>query len=219
METLEAIGRQRVVRAFQERPLPAGRRDDHPGCRPPGRIVQEPPALGVHHRHRPRRRWSGCRRSARGAATSRVPRLAIALVTPDPRAADAPLSVMWDLGRAAQNMTLAAWDLGVGSCPATVYEQDACREALGYPADRHCEFILSLGYPADPTDLTRPLQRRRPTRPRLDGRTAERWGASGDLPDQDDERAPGVARRASRRPGTPRAVGRRAPSRRLVRRR
>ena len=74
------------------------------------------------------------------------------------RRADAPLSVMWDLGRAAQNMTLAAWDLGVGSCPGTVYEQAACREALGYPDDHHCEFILSLGYPADPTDLTRPLR-------------------------------------------------------------
>ena len=71
---------------------------------------------------------------------------------------EAPLSVMWDLGRAAQNMTLAAWDLGVGSCPGTVYDQAACRDALGYPADHHCEFILSFGYPVDPTDLTRPLK-------------------------------------------------------------
>src|SRR5688572_19209326 len=31
---------------------------------------------------------------------------AIALVTPDPAAADSPHSVMWDLGRAAQNMVL-----------------------------------------------------------------------------------------------------------------
>ena len=57
---------------------------------------------------------------------------------------------MWDLGRAAQNMTLAAWDLGIGSCPGTVYEQDACRAILGYPADHHCEYILSFGYPDDP---------------------------------------------------------------------
>ena len=65
---------------------------------------------------------------------------------------------MWDLGRAAQNMTLAAWDMGVGSRPGTVYDQAACRDALGYPADHHCEFILSFGYPVDPTDLTRPLK-------------------------------------------------------------
>ena len=87
---------------------------------------------------------------------------AIALVTPDPRGAldprgdGAPLSIMWDLGRAAQNMVLAAWELGIGSVPATVYEHDLARELLGYPDDQHCEYILSFGYPADPSDLTRP---------------------------------------------------------------
>ena len=30
------------------------------------------------------------------------------------------------------------------------------RRLLGYPADQHCEYLLSFGYPADPTDLTRP---------------------------------------------------------------
>jgi len=79
---------------------------------------------------------------------------AIALVTPDPATADAPLSVMWDLGRAAQNMTLAAWELGIGSVPATVYDQPLAKELLGLPADRHCEFMLSFGYPADPAALT-----------------------------------------------------------------
>ena len=41
--------------------------------------------------------------------------LAIALVTPDPAGADSPLSVMWDLGRAAENMVLMAWSRGLGS--------------------------------------------------------------------------------------------------------
>ena len=63
---------------------------------------------------------------------------------------------MWDLGRAAQNMVLLAWSRGLGSAPATVYEHDLCREILGYPADQHCEYILSFGYPADPEDLVRP---------------------------------------------------------------
>jgi nitroreductase len=79
---------------------------------------------------------------------------AVALVTPDPHTAEAPFSVMWDLGRAAQNMTLAAWELGVGSVPATVYRQDLARELLGYPADRWCEFMLSFGYPEKPEALT-----------------------------------------------------------------
>ena len=37
---------------------------------------------------------------------------------------------------------LAAWELGVGSCPATVYDHELARELLGYPADRHCEFLV-----------------------------------------------------------------------------
>ena len=79
---------------------------------------------------------------------------AIALVVPDPAASEAPYSIMWDLGRAAQNMTLAAWELGIGSVPATVYNQDLARELLGYPADHWCEFLLSFGYPANPDSLT-----------------------------------------------------------------
>ncbi len=82
--------------------------------------------------------------------------VAVALVTPDPRGADSPLSVLFDLGLAAQNMMLAAWELGIGSVPATVYEHDLARELLGYPPDRHCEYLLSFGYPADPADLSRP---------------------------------------------------------------
>lgn len=81
---------------------------------------------------------------------------AIGLVTPDPTVPRASLSLVWDAGLAAQNMMLAAWELGVGSCPATVYEQALAREVLGIPADRWCGYILSFGYPADPGDLTRP---------------------------------------------------------------
>ena len=81
---------------------------------------------------------------------------AVALVVPDPRAPDAPLSIVWDLGQAAQNMMLEAWELGIGSCPATVYDEDLARRLLGFPDDRACDYILSFGYPADPDDLSRP---------------------------------------------------------------
>ena len=98
----------------------------------------------------------------------------VALVTPNPRGAESPLSVMFDLGQAAQNMMLVAWELGIGSVPATVYEHDLARSLLGYPADRHCEYLLSFGYPADAAALTAP--------PRKGGRRAlddvvhwERW--------------------------------------------
>ncbi|MEJ7749747.1 MAG: nitroreductase family protein, partial [Candidatus Limnocylindrales bacterium] len=150
-----AIATRRAIREFSERPLEeahlerilrAGRRANSSKnlqrwsfivCRDRAHLV-ELSAVGP---------WAG---HLAGAAVG------IALVTPDPRASEVPLSVMFDLGQAADSMMLAAWELGVGSVPATVYEQDLARDLLGYPADHHCEFLLSFGYPADPTDLTRP---------------------------------------------------------------
>jgi nitroreductase len=85
--------------------------------------------------------------------------VAVALVTPDPRGPDTSLSILWDVGMAAQNMMLAAWELGVGSCPATVYEQELARVLLGYPENRFCGWLLSFGYPADASDLTRAPRR------------------------------------------------------------
>jgi nitroreductase len=82
--------------------------------------------------------------------------IAVALITPDPHAPGTPLSVMFDLGRAAQNMVLAAWELSIGSVPATVYDQPKARALLGLPADRHCEYLLSFGYPAAPAVLDAP---------------------------------------------------------------
>jgi len=82
----------------------------------------------------------------------------IALVTPDPKSAEAPLSVMFDLGQAADSMMLVAWELGIGSVPATVYDHDLAQRLLGYPDGQHCEFLLSFGYPAEGDDLTRPLK-------------------------------------------------------------
>ena len=82
--------------------------------------------------------------------------MGVALVTPTSKDADDPLSVMFDLGQAAAYMMFAAWELGIGSVPATVYEHDLARQLLGYPETHLCEYILSFGYPADSSELTAP---------------------------------------------------------------
>jgi nitroreductase len=82
--------------------------------------------------------------------------VAIALVTPDPQGPGQPLSVVWDVGGAAAQMMLVAWELGIGSCPATVYDQALVKDLLGIPDGMWCEYILSFGYPADPARLTAP---------------------------------------------------------------
>lgn len=81
--------------------------------------------------------------------------VAVAIVTPDADGHDNN-SVMWDCGRAAQNMVLAAWELRIGSVPATVYDHALASRLLGLPEDRRCDFLLSFGHPADPGKLTAP---------------------------------------------------------------
>ena len=99
---------------------------------------------------------------------------AIALVTPDPRQPGSGRSILWDLGLAAENMFLAAWELRIGSVPATVYEPDLAKQLLGLPDDQYCEYILSFGYPADPDELTRP-PRKGGRRPLSEMVRQERW--------------------------------------------
>ena len=60
--------------------------------------------------------------------------------------------VSFDAGRAAQNMLLAAWNEGVGSCPNGIADEPAARTALGLDDDERIAIVLSFGYPARPRD-------------------------------------------------------------------
>ena len=55
----------------------------------------------------------------------------------------------FDLGQASSYLQLAAWDFGVGSCLATLHDEDAAKKVLGVPADHSAMVALSFGYPAD----------------------------------------------------------------------
>ena len=153
MTAWEAIRRVRVIRTFAERALPADAVE---------RIVDAGRHAGSSKNEQ---RWDFIvvRDRALLVALAEVGRYgrhlarasaAVALVTPGSQTAPASASVMWDLGRAAQNMVLAAWELGIGSCPATVYDHALVARLLGLPDDRRCDFLLSFGYPADPHALS-----------------------------------------------------------------
>lgn len=66
----------------------------------------------------------------------------------------------FDTGRCATNMMLAAWELGVVSCPNGIRDAEAAAEICG----GEVKAILSFGYPA---------------KPRAE-RSAEEWSASAD---------------------------------------
>ena len=75
--------------------------------------------------------------------------LGIALVTPDPFYR---LTVPFDLGRATQNMMLAAWAHGVGSVMAYFHQHEKAAQALGLPEGYEARWAISFGYPHEAQD-------------------------------------------------------------------
>jgi nitroreductase len=60
----------------------------------------------------------------------------------------------FDAGRCAQNMMVAAWSDGIGSCPAHLPEAEVGR-MLGVPADCHVNRVIGFGY-IDPARAAAP---------------------------------------------------------------
>jgi len=54
-----------------------------------------------------------------------------------------------DVAMAAQNMILAAYSLGIGSCPVASFNKAAVRELLEIPEHVEPVLIVSLGYPEE----------------------------------------------------------------------
>jgi nitroreductase len=154
MDTWTAINTIRVVRRFANRPLEEAHLE---------RILNAGRRAGSSKNEQ---RWAFVVASDRGhlrelskvgdyASHLAGAAVAVALVTPEATGHRRD-SIMWDGGRAAQNMVLAAWELGIGSVPATVYDYALAARLLGLPPDCRCDFLLSFGYPEDETKLSAP---------------------------------------------------------------
>ncbi len=99
--------------------------------------------------------WRSGGHVARSAAT-------IAVLSPSVDDPQEQATIEYDLGQSTMSMMIAAADLGIGSGHSAVGDEELARRILGYPPDRRCALLISLGYPAD-----RPLKpirfpRRRP---------------------------------------------------------
>lgn len=150
MNVSEAIRTKRAIRKFLEKPLPedaiyailnAGRRSQSSKNEQAWQfiairdksILEALSKCGTYAGH------------LAGAA------LAVAILTPDPAA---KFQTMFDAGQAAAFMQLAAWELGIGSVPASIYEWDKAREILRFPPEWHLRVALSFGYPLDEEKLS-----------------------------------------------------------------
>ena len=150
MNVSEAIRTKRAVRQFQDKPLPdevvhailnAGRRSQSSKNNQPWQFIaiREKDLLkalsetGTYAGH------------LAGAA------LAVAILVPDP---DERFQTQFDAGQAAAYMQLAAWELGVGSCLASIYEPEKAQKILGFPPGWQVRICISFGYPLDEQLLT-----------------------------------------------------------------
>lgn len=66
---------------------------------------------------------------------------AIAIITTKTKRAD------YDAGRCSQNMMLAAWNEGIGSCIASMHREDDAKRVLGVPEEFTLQQVISFGYP------------------------------------------------------------------------
>jgi len=145
MNVSDAIRTKRAVRQFQEKPLPdevahrilnAGRRAQSSKNSQPWQflairekgILEALSGTGMYAGH------------LAGAA------LGVAILIPNP---DEKFQTLFDAGQAAAYMQLVAWEVGVGSCLASIYEPDKAREILGFPQEWQVRICISFGFPLD----------------------------------------------------------------------
>jgi nitroreductase len=148
VETWDAIRSRRNVRSYADEAiapkdldqiLEAGRRTPSAGnqqawdfvvCTDPEQLAQLAKVLRIGGH------------VARSAAT-------IALIAPNAQDARSRDLVQYDMGQATMSIMLAAADLGIGSAHSAVSDQELARRLLGFPEDRFCAWLITLGVPAD----------------------------------------------------------------------
>ena len=143
-EVFLAVVSKREVRAYADRPLPED------AVR---RLLQAGRLAGSSRNRQARRfvvlRDGALARAAEGVWSPENVRgaaLAVAIVI----RGKGPTG--FDAGRAAQNMMLAAWGDGIGSCPNGIANPEALAAVLGHADDEQVATVLSFGYPARPVD-------------------------------------------------------------------
>ena len=150
MNVSEAIRMKRAVRKFKDSPLPkeiihailnAGRRSQSSKNSQAWQFIaiQDKTILKALSKCGT---WAG---HLAGAA------LGVAILTPNP---SEKFQTMFDAGQASAYMQLVAWELGIGSVPASIYEPEKAREILAFPPEWHLRIALSFGFPADGDVLT-----------------------------------------------------------------
>ena len=143
MEVYEAIRSKRAIRHYLEEPIPeeavhkiltAGRLSQSAKNLQPWHFV------AIQNRERLQRLAEAGQFSAHLGQAA----LGVVILTPDPAER---FQILFDAGQTAAYMQLAAWELGIGSCPVTSYNREGVRQLLNLPDDVHVRMAIAFGYP------------------------------------------------------------------------
>src|SRR5579863_2666849 len=148
METWDAIRSRRNVRSFDDRPVADDQLDEilEAGRRTPSSQNWQPWDFIL---VRQREQLVELSHVWRGAGHVAHAPAAIALIAPVPQDDRHQRLTQYDLGQATMSIMLAAAGLGIGTAHSSVGDQDLARTLLGFPDDRFCAYLISVGYPAD----------------------------------------------------------------------
>jgi len=168
MDVHEVIRTKRATRVFADRPVAeeAVRRILNAGRRAESSKNSQPWHFVAVRGKETLKKLSGCGPYAGHLAGAAF---AVAVIAPEP----ATPWISFDLGQAVAYMQLAAWELGIGSCIAAMYEPAKARAILGVPDRLSLDVAVSFGYPAP--DQRRPGLVKGGRRPFEDVVRWERW--------------------------------------------
>lgn len=177
MNVLDAIRTRRSIRVFADKPveeeklrtvLDAARLAPSAGNRQPWRfiVVTDPEVKELIKQVKARRMPPPPRPPPPGAPPRRSPldTAPVIIVGCAVPGESFPGTDFWkvDVSIALQNLVLAAWSLGLGTCWIGVFhEEEDLKEALGLPKDARIVAMVALGYPAEekgPVTDRKPLE-------------------------------------------------------------
>ncbi len=157
-QTYDLIVSRRTIRRFQQTPVP---RDVLEGAVNAGRLAPsaanlQPLEFVAVDDEAVRRKIFPCLRWAAYIAPAGTPRpgeeptaYIVTLVNTAVRKKD----YEHDAGAAMENMILAAWAEGVGSCWLISVDKEKVAAAIGVPSTHKVDSVLALGYPAEEPEV------------------------------------------------------------------
>jgi nitroreductase len=150
MDVLEAIAKRKSIRAYKNTPVPEDKLNqvlEAARLAPSGGNRQEMKFVVVKDENT-RRKLSDATGGQKHVAEAPVVIAAVAVHPERMMICDVPAYPV-DLAIAIDHMTLAAYDVGLGTCWIGAFQQETVRKLLGIPDSCKVVELLTLGIPAE----------------------------------------------------------------------